>query len=72
MMNRHDPLSVLVSLKNEFGLELNEEVIKEIYEIQRENQYNKDRETINQMEKIVEAYIQNNFSGNSLWKFKKL
>jgi ATP-dependent protease HslVU (ClpYQ) peptidase subunit len=53
-----DPLTVLLKLNSELRLHLDEELIKECYEIQKEHQYDKDRDTLTKIKAIVEERVQ--------------
>ena len=52
-----DPLAVLLKLNSELSLDLDEELIKECYEIQKEHQYDKDRDTLTKIKAIVEERV---------------
>lgn len=60
-----DPLAVLLKLNSTLGLSLDEDLIQECYEIQKEHQYNKDRDTLSKMKTIVEERVQKE-QGNTL------
>lgn len=53
-----DPLAVLLKLNSELRLDLDEGLIKECYEIQKEHQYDKDRDTLTKIKAIVEERVQ--------------
>ncbi|MDO6559915.1 hypothetical protein [Paraglaciecola chathamensis] len=58
MTHKSDPLTVLIKLNTKLGLELDEKLIKDCYQVQKEHQYDKDRETLRKVEVIVEKYVE--------------
>lgn len=56
-MTVSDPLSVLLMVKKEMGVELEDELIRACYEIQSAHQYDKERDTIKMMKDIVEDKV---------------
>ena len=57
MIHKSDPLTVLLKLNSELGLGLGESLIKDCYQVQKDHQYDKDRNTLRKVESIVEEYI---------------
>lgn len=59
-MIKSDPLSVLLSVRKEMDTNVDEELLKGCYKLQSEHQYDKDRNTIKKMQKLVETAIVTN------------
>ncbi|HIF5859176.1 DNA modification system-associated small protein [Vibrio parahaemolyticus] len=57
MENRSDPLAVLLSIRDELGLDVDKELIEQCYQLQRIHQYDKDRDTIKKMKALVEEKV---------------
>lgn len=57
MTNKSDPLAVLLRLNSKLGKNIDEDLIKECYQIQKEHQYDKDRNTVAQIQAIVEERV---------------
>ena len=57
MTIKSDPLEVLLRVNKESGSHVDEELIKECYQIQKEQQYNKDRDSIKKIEALIETSI---------------
>ena len=57
MMNKSDPLIVLFDVKEQLGLSVDKELIEACYELQKLHQYDKERTTLKQMQKLVEATL---------------
>lgn len=57
MIHKSDPLTVLLKLNSELGLELDETLIKDCYQIQKDHQYDKDRNTLLKVQAIVEESV---------------
>jgi len=57
MTNKSDPLAVLLRLNSKLGKNIDEELIKECYQIQKEHQYDKDRNTVTKIQAIVEERV---------------
>ncbi|MBB1296932.1 hypothetical protein [Pseudoalteromonas sp. SR41-7] len=57
MIQKSDPLTVLLKLNSELGLELDETLIKDCYQIQKDHQYDKDRNTLPKVQAIVEESV---------------
>mgnify|MGYP006000830335 CR=1 FL=1 len=57
MIHKSDPLTVLLKLNSELGLELDEALIKDCYQIQKDHQYDKDRNTLLKVQAIVEESV---------------
>ena len=58
-MNNENALSALLESAKENGPDLNEEIIKKIYEVQKKYQYDHEQNreyAMNEMEKIIEAF----------------
>ena len=63
MTTKSDPLNVLLSLKKELQLEVDDELIKACYELQQEHQYDKARDLTKKMEALVEESVIQNQDG---------
>jgi hypothetical protein len=57
MIHKSDPLTVLLKLNSELGLDLDETLIKDCYQIQKDHQYDKDRNTLLKVQAIVEESV---------------
>lgn len=57
MESKSDPLTVLMSIKNELGLGVDKELIEQCYQLQSTHQYDKDRDTIKKMKALVEEKV---------------
>ena len=57
MNNKADQISVLLQVRDEKSLEIDERLITACLDIQNEHQYDKDRNTLDKMKTIVEEYI---------------
>lgn len=57
MKNKSDPLTVLIEINSELGSLVDDELIKACYLIQKEHQYDKDRNTVKQIQDLVEAAV---------------
>jgi hypothetical protein len=57
MIHKSDPLTVLLKLNSELGLGLDENLIKDCYQVQKDHQYDKDRNTLRKVESIVEECV---------------
>jgi len=57
MVNKSDPLTVLLEVKEKNGLEVDSELIKECYQVQQKHQYVKDRDTLRKMKELIEAEV---------------
>lgn len=53
-MNKSDPLTVLLKIKEEKGFRVDDELITQCYQLQIEHQYDKDRTTLKKMEALIE------------------
>ena len=60
MTIKGDPLSVLLDVRAKMDTNVDEDLIKACYQLQNDHQYDKDRNTIKQIQKLVEATIANN------------
>jgi hypothetical protein len=63
MTTESDPLTVLLKIKSELQLSVDDDLIKACYEIQRYHQYDKDRDTVKKMEAVIENEIAGNQDG---------
>jgi hypothetical protein len=57
MTHKSDPLAVLLRLNSELGKNINETLIKECYQVQKDHQYDKNRDTVSKMKAIVEERV---------------
>jgi hypothetical protein len=57
MKHKSDPLTVLLRLNSELGKNIDESLIKECYQIHKEHQYDKDRNTVHKIQAIVEESV---------------
>lgn len=57
MINSSDPLVVLIRLNSELGTNIDEQLIKECYQVQKAHQYDKDRDTVSKIKAIVEECV---------------
>ncbi len=57
MKNKSDPLTVLIEINSELDSLVDDELIKACYLIQKEHQYDKDRNTVKQIQDLVEAAV---------------
>jgi hypothetical protein len=57
MTNKSDPLAVLLRLNSKLEKNIDEDLIKECYQIQKEHQYDKDRNTVTKIQAIVEERV---------------
>lgn len=57
MENKSDPINVLLKLNKTIGSNIDEKLIKDCYKIQKDHQYDKDRNTVNKIQAIVESYL---------------
>ena len=60
MTNKSDPLSVLLEIRSKMATKVDEELISACYKLQSERQYDKDRNTMQQMQGLVETVILSN------------
>ncbi|WP_086774970.1 DNA modification system-associated small protein [Vibrio coralliirubri] len=57
-MNKdNDPLKVLLAVKSELNLTVDEELIKRCYQVQSAHQYDKERDTVKKMQALVEEKV---------------
>lgn len=59
-MINSDPLSVLMEVREGMDRKVDEQLLKDCYQLQSEHQYDKDRNTLNQMQALVETVILEN------------
>lgn len=57
MMTKSDPLDVLLDVKKQLGLKVSDQLIVECYKIQKENQFNKERDTSKKIQALIETKI---------------
>tara|TARA_B110000438_G_C15795362_1_gene642608 strand:+ start:784 stop:984 length:201 start_codon:yes stop_codon:yes gene_type:complete len=57
MKHKSDPLEVLLRLNSELEKNLDESLIKECYQVQKEHQYDKGRDTVTKIKAIVEERV---------------
>jgi hypothetical protein len=57
MINKSDPLAVLLRLNSELGKNIDETLIKECFQVLKEHQYDKDRNTITKIQAIIEECV---------------
>lgn len=57
MTHESDPLTVLLALNSKLNLALDEQLIKDCYQVQKDHQYDKDRNTLDKVKAIVEESV---------------
>ena len=57
MTHKSDPLEVLLELNLKLNLDLDEQLIKDCYQVQKEHQYDRDRNTLLKVQAIVEESV---------------
>ncbi|MBE8233495.1 MAG: hypothetical protein HAW67_07130 [Endozoicomonadaceae bacterium] len=57
MTHKSDPLAVLLRLNSELGKNIDESLVRECYQVQKEHQYDKGRDTVTKMKAIVEKRV---------------
>lgn len=57
MTFKSDPLSVLLDIKEQMTTKVDDELVRSCYKLQSDHQYDKDRNTMKQMQDLVEAVI---------------
>ena len=65
MKDKSDPLQVLLDMKAQLKLTVDDELIKKCYDLQKKHQYDKDRDTMNQMQAIIEEAIKDEDKRNN-------
>ncbi len=60
MTFKSDPLSVLLDIKEQMTTKVDDELIRACYQLQSDHQYDKDRNTMKQMQALVETVILSN------------
>jgi len=60
MMTKGDPLSVLLAVRSQMDSDVDEELIQACYQLQKDHQYDKDRNTRQQMKALVEETMVKN------------
>lgn len=59
MTNRSDPIGILIDIKAREGFEVDDELLKSCYELQKNYQFEKERtKSLQEMKKLVEEYVQ--------------
>ena len=66
MTVKSDPLLVLLEIKATMETNIDDELVKNCYQLQSEHQYDKDRETMKKMQALIEEAIVSNEGGNLL------
>ncbi|MFT5759391.1 MAG: hypothetical protein ACI9LM_004153 [Alteromonadaceae bacterium] len=57
MNNKSDPLTVLLRLNSELEKNIDEDLIAQCYLVQKDHQYDKDRNTLTKIQAIVEESV---------------
>lgn len=57
MTHKSDPLTVLLELNSKLNLGLDAQLIKDCYQVQKDHQYDKDRNTLDKVKAIVEESV---------------
>jgi len=57
MVNESDPLAVLLRLNAKLENNIDEDLIKECYQIQKDHQYDRNRNTVSKIQAIVEENV---------------
>lgn len=57
MTHKSDPLEVLLELNSKLNLELDEQLIKDCYRVQKDHQYDRDQNTLLKIQAIVEESV---------------
>jgi hypothetical protein len=57
MIHKSDPLAVLLKLNTELGTNIDEGLITKCYQVQKDHQYDKDRNTVAKIQAIVEERV---------------
>lgn len=57
MTHKSDPLAVLLRLNSELGKNIDESLIRECYQVQKDHQYDKGRDTVTKIKAIVEERV---------------
>lgn len=57
MTHKSDPLTVLLELNSKLNLGLDTQLIKDCYQVQKDHQYDKDRNTLDKVKAIVEESV---------------
>jgi hypothetical protein len=57
MTIKSDPLTVLLAVKSEMETEVSDDLLRACYLLQSEHQYDKDRDTMKNMQAMVEEVI---------------
>ena len=65
MTVKSDPLEVLLDVKTQLKLNVEDDLIKACYQLQNIHQYDKDRDTMKKMQKLIEAAISKEESGDA-------
>jgi len=57
MVKESDPLAVLLRLNAKLESNIDEDLIKECYQIQKDHQYDRNRNTVSKIQAIVEENV---------------
>ena len=57
MSEQNEILGELLKIKQEEALLVDDELIKQCYEVQRKHQFDPDRNTLNQMRELIESNL---------------
>jgi len=63
MTTKSNPLSVLLSLKQELEFDIDDQLIEACYMLQQDHQYDKERDLIKKMEALIEESVTQNQDG---------
>jgi len=64
MIHKSDPLTVLLKLNSKLKLDLDEQLIYDCYQVQKDHQYDRDRNTLAKVQAIVEESLVENKEAN--------
>ena len=57
MRDKSEPLDILLKVKKDLDLKVDDELIKECYQLQKEYQYVKERDTARKMKALIEQAV---------------
>ena len=60
MFEASDIIALLLNIKEREGLDVDDQLIKQCYELQKINQFNPDRNTVERMRELVEGSLDKN------------
>lgn len=63
-MNRSDPLELLLKIREQNNFDVDSALIEECYLIQKDHQFDKGRNTIEMMKKLIEECLESNNKGD--------